>query len=105
MLVVAGLALAAVPLAGAQSARLSPDQEWAFELRSSRASNQTAFTQLKPGSITPEEVTKAKFEVSDAIGHLKKVARVAPATIGASDDEIAAKVPKPRRSALRRRSP
>jgi hypothetical protein len=87
----AALSLLAVPLAGAMStARLSPDQEWVFELRSSRASNQVAFTQLKPGAISPDEVTKAKFEVSGAIGHLRKAAGVASATIGASDDEIAA---------------
>jgi hypothetical protein len=87
----AALSLLAVPLAGAMSAaRLSPDQEWVFELRSSRASNQVAFTQLKPGSISPDEVSKAKFEVSGAIGHLRKAAGVAAATIGASDDEIAA---------------
>lgn len=89
----AALSLLAVPLAGAMSAaRLSPDQEWVFELRSSRASNQVAFTQLKPGNISPDEVSKAKFEVSGAIGHLRKVARAAPATIGGSDDEIAASV-------------
>ena len=57
-----------------------------------RASNQVASTQLKPGSITPEEVGKAKFEVADAIRRLKKVDRVAPATIGGSNAEIAAKV-------------
>jgi hypothetical protein len=46
------LALVVVPFAGAISAaRLSPDQQWAFELKSSRASNQVAFTQLKPGEI------------------------------------------------------
>jgi hypothetical protein len=90
--ILAALSMAAVPLAGAMSAaRLSPDQEWVFELRSSRASNQTAFTQLKPGSISPEEVSKATLEVSGAIGHLKKVARVAPATVGTTD-EIAASV-------------
>ena len=89
----AALAVVAVPLAGAMSAaRLSPDQQWAFELRSSRASNQVAFTQLKPGKISPEEVSKAKFEVSDAIAHLKKAVQVAPKTIGASDAEIAASV-------------
>ena len=82
-----------MPFAGAMSAaRLSPDQQWVFELRSSRASNQVAFTQLKPGTISPDEVSKAKFEVSDAIAHLKKAARVAPKTIGASDAEIAASV-------------
>ena len=82
-----------MPLAGAMSAaRLSPDQQWVFELRSSRASNQVAFTQLKPGKISPEEVSKAKFEVSDAIAHLKKAVQVAPKTIGASDAEIAASV-------------
>jgi len=92
-LLLAGLALVAVPLAGAgSSAKLSPDQEWAFELKSSRASNQVASTQLKPGAITPEEASKAKFEVSDAIRRLKKVARVAPATVGATTSEIAAKV-------------
>ena len=91
--ILAALSLIAVPLAGAvSSAKLSPDQEWAFELRSSRASNQVASTQLKPGSITPEEVGKAKFEVADAIRRLKKVDRVAPATIGGSNAEIAAKV-------------
>ncbi len=91
--ILAGLALVAVPLAGAvSSAKLSPDQEWAFELKSSRASNQVASTQLKPGAITPEEVDKAKFEIADAIRRLKKVARVAPATVGATTPEIAAKV-------------
>ncbi len=91
--VMAALSLVVVPLAGAISAaRLSPDQEWVFELRSSRASNQVALTQLKPGGVTPDELSKAKLEVSGAIAHLKKAARVAPATIGASDDEIAASV-------------
>jgi hypothetical protein len=89
----AGLALAAVPLAGAMSAaQMSPDQQWVFELRSSRASNQVAFTQLKPGTISPDEVSKAKFEVSGALAHLKKAVQVAPQTIGASDAEIAASV-------------
>jgi hypothetical protein len=86
------LALVGVPFAGAQSARLSPDQQWVFELKSSRASNQVAFTQLKPGKISPEEIGKAKFEVSDAIAHLKKAVQVAPKTIGASNAEIAAGV-------------
>jgi hypothetical protein len=87
------LALVGVPFAGAMSAaRLSPDQQWVFELRSSRASNQVVFTQLKPGKISPEEVSKAKFEVSDAIAHLKKAVLVAPKTIGASDADIAASV-------------
>jgi hypothetical protein len=89
----AGLALAAVPLAGAMSAaQMSPDQQWVFELKSSRASNQVAFTQLKPGKISPDEVSKAKLEVPDAIAHLKKAVQVAPKTIGASDAEIAASV-------------
>jgi hypothetical protein len=74
------------------AARLSPDQQWVFELRSSRASNQVAFTQLKPGKISPEEVSKAKLEVSGAIAHLKSAVQVAPNTIGASDAEIAASV-------------
>lgn len=86
------LALVGVPFAGAQSARLSPDQQWVFELRSSRASNQVAFTQLKPGKISAEEIRKAKFEVSDALAHLKKAVQVAPKTIGAADAEIAAGV-------------
>jgi len=92
-LICAILALAGVPFAGAMSAeRLSPDQQWVFELRSSRASNQVAFTQLKPGKISPEEASKAKLEVSGAIAHLKKAVQVAPKTIGASDPEIAASV-------------
>jgi hypothetical protein len=74
------------------SAVLSPDQTWAFELKSSLASNQTALNQLKPGGVTPDELSKAKLEVSGAIAHIKKAASVAPATIGASDDEIAASV-------------
>jgi hypothetical protein len=91
--VMAALSLVAVPLAGAMSsAQLSPDQQWVFELRSSRASNQVVLTQLKPGGVTPDELSKAKLEVSGAIGHLRKAARVAPATIGASDDEIAGSV-------------
>ncbi len=88
----AGLALAAVPLAGAMSAaKLSPDQQWVFELKSSRAANQVAFTQLEPGQISPEEVSKAKLEVARAIGHLKKAVRVGPTTIGPTP-EIAASV-------------
>jgi hypothetical protein len=93
VLVSAAVALAAVPLAGAvSSARLSPDQTWSFELRSSLASNQTALNQLKAGAVTPEELSKAKLEVAGAIAHIKKAASVAPTTIGASDDEIAASV-------------
>jgi hypothetical protein len=89
----AALALVAVPFAGAMStARLSPDQQWVFELKSSRASNQVAFTQLKPRKISPDEVSKAKFEVSDAIAHIKRAVQVAPKTIGASEPEIAASV-------------
>jgi hypothetical protein len=68
--------------------RLSPDQQWSFEVKSSRAANQVAFTQLKPGKIDPDEVSKAKLEVSSAIGHLKKAVQVAPTTIGGSDAEI-----------------
>lgn len=93
VLAATALALAAVPLAGAMSAAaLSPDQTWVFELKSSLASNQTALNQLKPGGVTPDELSKAKLEVSGAIAHIKKAASVAPATIGASDDEIAASV-------------
>jgi hypothetical protein len=71
---------------------LSPDQQWVFELKSSRAANQVAFTQLKPGTISPDEVSKAKLEVSTAIKHLKKTVQVAPKTIGGSEPEIAASV-------------
>ena len=93
VLAAAVLALAAVPLAGAMSAAaMSPDQTWAFELKSSLASNQTALNQLKAGGVTPDELSKAKLEVSGAIKHIRKAASVAPATIGASDDEIAASV-------------
>jgi len=89
----AGLACVTVPFAGAMSAaQMSPDQQWVFELKSSRASNQVAFTQLKPGKISPDEVSKAKLEVSGAIAHLKKAVQVAVQTIGASDAEIAASV-------------
>jgi hypothetical protein len=88
----AALALVVVPLAGAMSAaQMSPDQTWAFEMRSSRASNQVAFAQLKPGKISPEEVDKAKFEVSDSVKHLRKAVQVAPQTIGATP-EIATSV-------------
>lgn len=74
------------------AARLSPDQQWYFEVKSSRAANQVAFTQLKPGTISPDEVSKAKLEVSRAIGHLKKAVQVAPKTVGGSVEEIAKSV-------------
>jgi hypothetical protein len=97
----AGLALVAVPFAGATSSAtpVSPDQRWVTELKSARQANQAALRQLAQGSISVDrgrdsaEKTKlAKAEIVSAVAHLKKATQVAPEAIGASDDAIATAV-------------
>jgi len=89
----AGLALAAVPLAGATAAApATPDQRFVSELKSARQAEQLAFRQLTPWNISIDKVNRAKLELSSALEHLKNATQAATGAVGASDAEIAESV-------------
>ncbi len=96
----AAIALAAVPLAGATAAApMSPDQLWVAELKGARQANQAALRQLSPRSISidkgrdaVDKAQLAKTEIGSALSHLKKATQAAPSAVGATDAEIAASV-------------
>jgi hypothetical protein len=93
------VALATVPFAGAAQAPGTADQRFVAGLKSARLASQTAFRQLARRSISIEKgrssadvVSRAKAEIASALTHLKQATQVAPGAIGASDPDIATSV-------------
>ena len=92
--ILAGLALAAVPVAGAaeSAATLTPDQVFVIELRDGKNSALRAFKLLTPWNLSTPRVTRARTELGLAFGHVRKAALAIPNTVGGSQEEIAASV-------------
>jgi len=89
----AAVALAAVPLAGAAAeASATPDQRFVSELKSARQAERLAFRQLTPWNISIDKVNRAKAELRSALEHLKSATQAATGAVGASDAEIAENV-------------
>lgn len=90
----AGLALAAVPIAGAaeSAAPLTPDQVFVVGLKDGRSAALRAFKLLTPWSISTVRVTRARTELGLAVGHVRKAAQAMPNTVGGSQEDIATSV-------------
>jgi hypothetical protein len=93
--ILAGLALAVVPIAGATDSATSAatgDQRFAVGLKDARKAALRAFNQLTPWSMSTVKLTRAKTELNLARDHLRKATDAAPTAVGASQEDIAGSV-------------
>ncbi|HEU0304348.1 MAG TPA: hypothetical protein VFR32_07195 [Gaiellaceae bacterium] len=87
--ILAGLALAAAPLAGgSSSASLTADQIFVGELKGARDAARVAFRQLTPWNLSTTKVSRAKAELALVRKHLRRATSAVPSTIGGLDEEI-----------------
>jgi len=92
--ILVGLALVAVPIAGATASATpaTPDQRFAIGLKDAKKAALRAFNQLTPWNLSTVKVGRAKTELRLAREHLRKATEAAPGAVGASEEEIATSV-------------